>query len=364
MSAHESMRADTMKAIVIRGTEARLESNRPFPRLKDDCVLIKTEAVALNPTDWKHVALGLGADGCLLGCDFSGVVRVVGPAVTKPWKAGDRVCGVAHGGNRFELEDGAFAEYIMVKGDIQLRIPDNMTFTQAATLGLGVATVGQGLYQYALKLPLPVESPKQTHEVTNILIYGGSTATGALGIQFARLSGCKVYTTCSPTNFEYVKTLGAAEAFDYNDDKSISRLQEFTKGSGLRLAWDTIGTPFSSEFCMQAMSKGPGCKYGCVSFPPVPISRNDVLPTGTLMYSAFGEPFVKKGIEFPAKPEDYEFTKQFMVITEELLAAGKLRPHIELVGKGGLGGVLDGLQRMKNGKVSGNKLVYVVADTE
>lgn len=176
-----------MKALVIRGTEAHLEENRLLPKLRDDYVLVKTEAIALNPTDWKHVAFGLGADGCLVGCDFSGVVKEVGPAVTKPWKVGDRICGVAHGGNKYELEDGAFAEYIMAKGDLQLKIPDNMTFTQAATLGLGVATVGQGLYQHALKLRLPSLSPQQDQERTNILIYGGSTATGALGIQYARL---------------------------------------------------------------------------------------------------------------------------------------------------------------------------------
>ena len=54
----------------------------------------------------------------------------------------------------------------------------------AATLGLGVTTVGQGLYQ-TLQLPLP------THPATDsppILIWGGSTATGQLGIQFAAVA--------------------------------------------------------------------------------------------------------------------------------------------------------------------------------
>lgn len=176
-----------MKAVVIRGTEARVERDRALPKLRDDYVLVKTEAVALNPTDWKHVTFGLGADGALVGCDFSGVVQEVGPAVTKAWRIGDRICGVVHGGNSYQLEDGAFAEYIVAKGDIQLRIPDNMTFTQAATIGLGATTVGQGLYQQALKLPLPSTSSPQGREGPNILIYGGSTATGALGIQYARL---------------------------------------------------------------------------------------------------------------------------------------------------------------------------------
>lgn len=177
-------------------------------------------------------------------------------------------------------------------------------------------------------------------------------------------SGCTVYTTCSPKNFGYVKGLGATEAFDYNDDRSISRLREATKDTGLRLAWDTISTLFSSEFCMQVFSAGPGCKYGCISFPPVPTSRADVVATGTLMYSVFGEAFEKKGVEFPEKLEDYEFTRKFMAITEKLLAGGRLHPHLELVGQGGFEGAMQGLQKMKDGKVSSQKLVYVVADTK
>lgn len=176
-----------MKAIVVRDGKASIDCERPLPNLRDDCLLVKTIAVALNPTDWKHIAGKLGADGGLAGCDFAGVVEAVGHSVTKVWKTGDRVCGVAHGGNLYEPEDGAFAEYIVVKGDIQIKMPANLTFTQAATIGLGATTVGQGLYQQALKLHLPPTStPKDGNEY--VLIYGGSTATGALGIQYATLS--------------------------------------------------------------------------------------------------------------------------------------------------------------------------------
>lgn len=185
ISAH-TLQLRTMKAIVINGNDARVERDRPLPRLRKDYVLIKTVAVALNPTDWKHIAGGLAADGGLSGCDYSGIVEEVGSSVTKLWKIGDRICGVTHGGNINQPEDGAFAEYIVAKGDIQMKIPENMSFAQAATIGLGATTVGQGLYQKALKLRLPTDSDI-IDEKTYVLIYGGSTATGALGIQYARL---------------------------------------------------------------------------------------------------------------------------------------------------------------------------------
>lgn len=84
---------------------------------------------------------------------------------------------------------------------------------------------------------------------------------------------------------------------------------------------------------------------------------------GTLMYSVFGEPFEKRGTQFPASQEDFEFTKKFMALTEKFLAGGQLRPHAALEGRDGFYGVLRGLQQMKNGTVSGQKLVYVVGDT-
>lgn len=68
--------------------------------------------------------------------------------------------------------------YCVAKGDIQYKIPDNTTDEEAATLGVGINTVGQGLYQ-SLELPLPGSGKAGIW----LLVYGGSTATGSLAIQ-------------------------------------------------------------------------------------------------------------------------------------------------------------------------------------
>ncbi len=80
-------------------------------------------------------------------------------------------------------EDGAFAEFAMVKDGHIVKIPNGLSFEEAATLGTGVTTVGQSLYM-TMKLPLPTEPTKASFP---ILIYGGSTATGTLAIQYAKL---------------------------------------------------------------------------------------------------------------------------------------------------------------------------------
>lgn len=173
-----------MKAVVVYDNKATLRPDHPRPKLRDDYVFIKTAAVALNPTDWKHVYRNLVPDGCLIGCDFSGTIEAIGSAVTKKWAVGDRVAGVAHGGNSAQPEGGAFAEYIVANGDVLVGIPSDMAFEEAATICLGAATVMQGLYQKGLHMNLP-RDPITTQ--TYVLIHGGSTATGTLGVQFAKL---------------------------------------------------------------------------------------------------------------------------------------------------------------------------------
>ena len=68
-------------------------------------------------------------------------------------------------------ENGAFARYIAVKGDMQMHIPDDVSFEAAATVAVGVASSGYALY-HILGLPWPESIAQDTGE--HILIYGKS----------------------------------------------------------------------------------------------------------------------------------------------------------------------------------------------
>lgn len=137
--------ASQRKAIVIKSRgDASLVSDSPIPALRDDSILVKTVAVALNPTDWQHID-GEGPLGGTVGCDYAGTVVAVGPKVAKSFATGDRVCGFIHGSNGDHHEDGAFAEYAIAKGDLQIPIPNGMSFEEAATLGVGMYDAGQAL---------------------------------------------------------------------------------------------------------------------------------------------------------------------------------------------------------------------------
>ncbi|KAH7015964.1 putative zinc-binding oxidoreductase ToxD [Macrophomina phaseolina] len=348
-----------MKAIKIQGPGKAAVVDAPIPQLRPDRILVKTVAVALNPTDWKHIDYLPGTDGCTDGCDFAGVVEEVGADVAT-LKKGDRIAGWVHGGNISNKEDGAFAEYVAAKDGIVLKIPEGVSFEEAATLGLGLSTIGQGLYQ-ALGLPLPSQPSKERFPV---LVYGGSSATGALAIQFAKLSGLEVITTCSPHNFDMVKALGADAVFDYNSPTVGADIRKHTSNK-LYHVFDCIAEGNASQICADALSDDTAtkkAKYSALLTSECP--RKDVESTFSLAYTAFGEAFTKPlgPGNFPAMKEHYEFDKKFWKLSEQLLAEGKFKVHRPDIRAGGLEGVLHGLDELRQHKVSGKKLVYKVDD--
>lgn len=89
-----------------------------------------------------------------------------------------------HTGNDAKPETGAFAHYIAVKSDLQMHIPDDVSFEAASTVGVGIGTTGYALY-HVLNLRYP--GPETEDQGETVLIYGGSTATGSIAIQFAKL---------------------------------------------------------------------------------------------------------------------------------------------------------------------------------
>ena len=345
-----------MKAIVMQGDKkAALVEDQPEPKLRPDYILVDVKAVALNPTDWKHIDF-LNTPGSVVGCDYAGVVADVGADCIKPRQKGDRVCGFVHGGNSRTKDSGGFAERIRARSGLTMRIPDWMSNEEAATMGVAVMTCGQGLFQQGL-LPLDsLTSPTKHGEF--LFIYGGSSAMGTMGIRFGHLAGYRVITTCSPNNFDLVKSYGAEAAFNYKDSDAVEQIKKYTNND-LKLAWDTISLKPTAEFCAKVLAKGG--HYGAILGIGLP-DRPDVKQTASLGYTSAGEPFEMRGKEYGAEEtkRDYEFIQKFMPIGEQLLADKKLKAHPTKIGKG-FENILEGTDLLRNDKVSGQKLVYTVA---
>lgn len=157
--------------------------------------------------------------------------------------------------------------------------------------------------------------------------------------------------------------MGADAVYDYKDPNCGKNINKDTNDS-LKLIWDCIALESSAKICAEALSSDTnGTKYGTVLPVKLPGREKDAETMFTFMYTIFNDPFQKAGRDYPAMPEDFEFAKKFFGLTETLLAEGKLKTHPEKVGEKGLEGALQGMQDMKNEKVSGNKLVYRVRET-
>ncbi|KAK0619109.1 putative zinc-binding oxidoreductase ToxD [Immersiella caudata] len=308
-----------------------------------------------------HVDFLAATFGGTAGCDFAGVIEAVGSKVQTAWKKGDRVAGMSRGAHSVQHEYGAFGEYCLAKEHALAKlcslfpnqrqpshqmwhftIPDTMSFEEVSKFGVSVATIRAGLFQ-GQPLPLPL-SGKQAN--VPFLVYGASTATGTLAVQYARLVGCTpVVATSSPVSFDLLKSLGADHVLDYNDPEVADKMKALTNNS--------LTAAISPE------SMGP--KGGVVTYLlHTKHAREDVVNRYILAYTGLGDEFTIGPWYFPAKPEDKQYTAAFWHLTKKLLAREEIRPHPADVHEGGLEGIFDELQLLREKRVSGKKLVYTI----
>jgi NADPH:quinone reductase-like Zn-dependent oxidoreductase len=159
-----------MKAVIASAQfgHAQVITNRPRPQLRPTYILVRTVAVAVNPADNLYLQFGLAQAGSLLGNDYAGIIEQVGLDAERSWKVGDRVCGCTRGGDANELENGTAAEYVVVKAGLQVRIPDGMSFEDAASTGVTFLTTGRCLVGVMCTLLGVVENSVDVDDIRSI----------------------------------------------------------------------------------------------------------------------------------------------------------------------------------------------------
>lgn len=182
----ETSNPSKQKAIVGLDDGTLIVSNDvDIPDLEDDLVIVRTKTVGLNPIDTKMVG-NLAAPGCIAGIDFAGEVIAIGSKSQTPGhvKIGDRVCGAVIGYHKRNPTIGAFAQFVAATGAGLMKIPDDVSYEQAASLGCGISTIGLALFK-SLDVPgnpkVPAEKP------INVFVYGGSTSMGTMAIQLLKM---------------------------------------------------------------------------------------------------------------------------------------------------------------------------------
>jgi NADPH:quinone reductase-like Zn-dependent oxidoreductase len=132
-----------------------------------------------------------------LGMDLAGVVEAVGKNVTR-FQPGDEVFGVGN---------GSFAEYATAREDKLAPKPRNLTFDQAAAVGVSGSTALQALRDHGR-----VEPGQE------VLIIGASGGVGTFAVQIAKAFGARVTGVCSTSKVNMVRSIGADQVIDYTRD--------------------------------------------------------------------------------------------------------------------------------------------------
>ncbi|KAI0355517.1 GroES-like protein [Trametes cingulata] len=332
----------------------------PVPTPGPGDVLVQLRACALNPVDWAIVDPPLSKFLVkqwphFPGCDGAGVVVAVGAEVTNR-KVGDRVLFEGD----MSPSGGTFQQYATVPADLTSIIPDNITFEQAASIPLALATDVLCLYNQSpapenLSLRLkPVWTPEGQTEYkgTPAFIVGGAASLGQYAIQLAKMAGHDpIITTASLHNTELLKSLGATHVLDRHrsNESILAELPTLTGGKPIHFAFAAylLSGPEPLRLARDALA--PGGALGIVAPGPERFPEDCQNPgEGKRVGYVYGSPLV---------PSNRECGREMFEHLTGWLEKGLLKPNPIEVLPNGLAGIQEGLDRMKAGKISGKKLV-------
>jgi NADPH2:quinone reductase len=156
------------------------------------------------------------------GAELAGVVRQVGDGVTGV-RAGDRVYA--------SVPTGAFAELAAVPVGALHRVPDGMSFDEAAALPIVYPTSWAGL---VLRAGLRAGE--------TLLVHAAAGGVGLAAVQIGRALGARVIATAGgPEKLEVARAAGAEVAIDYTSEDWVARVNEATGGRGADVIYDSVG---------------------------------------------------------------------------------------------------------------------------
>jgi NADPH:quinone reductase-like Zn-dependent oxidoreductase len=347
----------------------------PYPSAEADKIVVKNGAVAINPIDWLIQSRGdimftYLAYPFVLGSDVAGEVVEVGKNVTR-FKVGDRVLGFTRGSDAKinDPAEGGFQLYTVLRPNMVSHIPDELPYESAAVVPLGLATAAAGLFEETeLALDLPSEPAKPLNGKT-LIIWGGSTSVGVNAIQLGVAAGYEVFTTASPKNHKYLKSLGASETFDYKSPTVVADMTRALKGKFTAGAL-SIGQG-AAEKCMEVLNNSSGNKFIAMASFPVPQKepQNLVFFRTVVFFVSWMISFKVKGVFKGIKSNllnagmitNSNVCKAiFIDYLPKALTAGTFTPapKAEVVGHG-LEHIQDGFDAQKKG-VSASKIVVTL----
>jgi NADPH:quinone reductase-like Zn-dependent oxidoreductase len=268
------------------------------PAIADDEVLVRVHAASIHVGDWilmtgvpyvMRMGTGLSKPKHRVpGTDVAGTVEAVGKQV-QSLRPGDEVFGWC---------SGAFAEYASAPEDQLVKKPANLTFEQAAAIGVSAST--------ALQL---LRDDGKVQPGQKVLVNGASGGVGTFAVQIAKAFGAEVTGVCSTRNVELVRSIGADHVVDYTREDFRTGTERYD------VILDNVGDRSMAH------------------------ARRALTPTGTLISNGGGHSTDKLGrviraafasmvVRQQARPSVKNNNRADLVVLKELVEAGKVTPVI------------------------------------
>jgi NADPH:quinone reductase-like Zn-dependent oxidoreductase len=384
-----------MKALILNREQkiaAVQEIAKPTPAPSE--LLIKVQAVALNPIDSLYVSNPLGATGRTVGSDFSGTIVSQGSSVpaSSNLLPGVVVAGFLQGACSVNDRPGAFADYVVCPWDLVWKVPKSLGVKDAAAVSLGALTAAQSVF-YRLGLKAPFDFPGaeakagSERETANgpvyVFIYGASTSVGMYAAQLVRrsaeVSGRKVVLlgAAGKRRIEMLKAEPYAydELVDYQDKDWCDQIRQLSGGDGVSYALDCISEGATVSMTSQTVRKSGG-RMAILRSRQGGAWKSDALPVEPIygaVWEGLGVEIQYQGFVVKASAEAREFAVAFY---KWLSAGGKLQPNPTRSMPGGLEKIVeDGFALLGPGSmehrtkdrvdswmkpISGEKLVYEI----
>ncbi|HEX8391867.1 MAG TPA: zinc-binding dehydrogenase [Longimicrobium sp.] len=249
-------------------------------------VLVQVRAAALNHLDlW--VRRGIPIETTMPhigGCDIAGVITDVGNGVAAE-RVGERVvinpglwCGrcreCARGQESMceryrifgEHTDGGFAEFVAIQADHAYRLPDDLSFEEAAALPVSYQTAWRALVTRARLMP-----------GEDVLVIGASGGTALAAVQIARLMGARVFAvTQGAGNVERLREMGADVVYDRATTDWSRAVHADTGKRGVDVVVENVGAATWSGSLRALARGGRLVTYGATAGPKVELDLRSV----------------------------------------------------------------------------------------
>ena len=264
-----------MKAIHITksgGPEVLQLQETSKPKPAENQVLIKVKAAGVNRSDiitrQNTDTYGKSSPTTLIpGLEVSGEITEIGSAVTDK-KVGDKVCAL--------IADGGYAEYVAVDSTHCLRIPKGISLTDAAAIPETVFTVWFNVFHLGKLQP-----------GEKLLIHGGTSGIGTMGLQMAKAWGCKTYTTAgSNEKVEFLQKMGVDKVINYKKEA----FEEVWKEEKIDVILDMVGGDYTQKNLEILNKKGRLCYINGMKSMDVNINLRTIMAKNLTVTGSFLKP--------------------------------------------------------------------------